>query len=107
MRQIQVTKIRLEHQMDNLDVADSYYDRKIVDLQRRYDEQYDKAGEIEAQTKELSGQIFNIRQEKESICSTIVLPALFLNLWRITTQIPKCLTTDSYPPTHTYYLKSE
>lgn len=66
MRQIQVTKTRLEHQMDNLDVADPHYDRKIADLQRRYDEQYDKAGEIEAQTKELSRQIINIRQEKIS-----------------------------------------
>ncbi len=35
------TKSRLERQMDTLDINDAHYDRKILDLQRRYDEQYD------------------------------------------------------------------
>ena len=35
------TKNRLERQMDTLDINDAHYDRKILDLQRRYDEQYD------------------------------------------------------------------
>ena len=42
LRQTLGTKARLERQMDNLDVNDPYYDRKISDLQRRYDEQYGK-----------------------------------------------------------------
>ncbi len=36
------TKSRLETQMDTLDVSDPHYERKIIDLQRRYDDQYDK-----------------------------------------------------------------
>ena len=32
------TKSRLERQMDTLDINDVRYDRKILDLQRRYDE---------------------------------------------------------------------
>ena len=35
------TKSRIECQMDTLDINDAHYDRKILDLQRRYDEQYD------------------------------------------------------------------
>ena len=40
LRQTLGTKARLERQMDGLDISDPYYDRKISDLQRRYDEQY-------------------------------------------------------------------
>ena len=60
------TKIRLERQMDTLDLNDAHYDRKILDLQRRYDEQYDIIEEIEVQIAELQGQIRSIQQEKIS-----------------------------------------
>lgn len=60
------TKLRLEKQMDNLDVSDTYYDRKILDLQRRYDEQYGKVEEIEIQIDDVQNQIRSIRQEKIS-----------------------------------------
>ena len=66
LRQIIGTKNRLEKQMDSLDVADKHYDRKVLDLQRRYDEQYDRIEEIELQIDELKNQIQNIRQEKIS-----------------------------------------
>ena len=33
--------------MDNLDVTDIHYDKKISDLQRRLDTQYDKIDEVE------------------------------------------------------------
>lgn len=52
--------------MDSLDVSDPYYDRKILDLQRRYDEQYSKVEEIEIQINEVQTQIRSIRQEKIS-----------------------------------------
>ena len=52
--------------MDTLDINDAHYDRKILDLQRRYDEQYDTIEEIEAQMDELQGQIRSIQQEKIS-----------------------------------------
>ena len=60
------TKSRLERQMDTLDINDVHYDRKILDLQRRYDEQYDTIEEIEVQIGELQSQIRNIQQEKIS-----------------------------------------
>ena len=60
------TKSRLERQMDTLDINDAHYDRKILDLQRRYDEQYDTIEEIEAQIGELQSQIRSIQQEKIS-----------------------------------------
>ena len=52
--------------MDTLDINDVHYDRKISDLQRRYDEQYDIIVEIESQIDELQSQIRSIRQEKIS-----------------------------------------
>ena len=52
--------------MDGLDVNDPYYDRKISDLQRRYDEQYGRIDEIEVQIDDVQSQIRSIRQEKIS-----------------------------------------
>ena len=48
--------------MDTLDINDAHYDRKILDLQRRYDEQYDTIEEIEVQIGELQSQIRSIQQ---------------------------------------------
>ena len=66
LRQTLGTKSRLERQMDSLDVADPYYDRKIFDLQRRYDEQYGKIEETEIQIDDLQSKIRSIKQEKIS-----------------------------------------
>ncbi len=66
LRQTLGTKARLERQMDGLDVNDPYYDRKISDLQRRYDEQYGKIDEVEVQIDDVQSQIRSIRQEKIS-----------------------------------------
>ena len=40
LHQAETIKTRLEQQMDNLDVTDTHYDKKISDLQRRLDAQY-------------------------------------------------------------------
>ena len=66
LRQTLGTKTRLERQMDGLDISDPYYDRKISDLQRRYDEQYGAIDEIEVQIDDVQSQIRSIRQEKIS-----------------------------------------
>ena len=66
LRQTLGTKTRLERQMDSLDVNDPYYDRKISDLQRRYDEQYGRIDKIEVQIDDVQSQIRSIRQEKIS-----------------------------------------
>ena len=55
LRQRLSTKSRLEHQMDTLDFNDPYYDRKSLDLQRRYDEQYELIEDMEAQLAEIQG----------------------------------------------------
>lgn len=47
LHQAETIKTRLEQQMDNLDVIDIHYDKKISDLQRRLDPQYDKIDEAE------------------------------------------------------------
>lgn len=64
LRQRLSTKSRLEHQMDTLDFNDPYYDRKVLDLQRRYDEQYELIEGMESQLAEIQGQIDDIHQEK-------------------------------------------
>lgn len=66
LRQTLGIKARLERQMDTLDINDPYFDRKILDLQRRYDEQYGRIEEIETQLDEVKSQIQSIRQEKIS-----------------------------------------
>lgn len=52
--------------MDSLDVGDLYYDRKILDLQRRYDEHYGKIEEIEIQINDIQSKIRSVKQEKIS-----------------------------------------
>ena len=43
-----------------------YYDRKILDFQRRYDDQYDKITEAELQTEDIRKRIQTIRSEQIS-----------------------------------------
>ena len=57
LRQALGTKSRLERQMDTLDVTDPYYDRKILDLQYRFDEQYGRIEDIEIQTEKVQSRI--------------------------------------------------
>ncbi|MCB5940778.1 recombinase family protein [bacterium 210820-DFI.6.52] len=66
LRQTLGIKTRLERQMDTMDINDPHFDRKILDLQRRYDEQYGRIEEIEAQMDEVKSQIQSIRQKKIS-----------------------------------------
>ena len=52
--QAETIKTRIEQQMDNLDVTDTHYDKKISDLQRRLDAQYDRIDEVEETRAELT-----------------------------------------------------
>jgi len=56
LRQLLSTKSRLENQMDTLDVSDPHYERKILDLQRRYDDQYDKIAEAELHIEDIRSE---------------------------------------------------
>lgn len=62
--QAEGTKARLERQMDSLDIGDPYYDQKIADLQRRYDDQYSIISDIFAHLEEINEQLYTIRQDK-------------------------------------------
>lgn len=66
LRQALSIKGRLEQQLDTLPYDDPYYDRKILDLQRRYDDQYDIIGLLESQIEDIEMQIRDIRQEQIS-----------------------------------------
>lgn len=79
-------KSRLERQMDDLDIDDPYYDRKSLDLQRRYDEQYGKIEEIEIQILNVQEQINSIRQEKISGDSIYQLLLAFDEIYNSATE---------------------
>lgn len=87
LKQVSGTKTRLEHQMDNLDVSDPHYDKKVSDLQRRYDEQYDKAEAIETQIDEINTQMLSIRQEKISADNVYQLLLSFDKLYNTFTEV--------------------
>ena len=53
-----------EQQMDNLDVTDTHYDKKISDLQRRLDAQYDRIDEVEETMAELKSQIYELKKNQ-------------------------------------------
>ena len=50
--------------MDNLDVTDTHYDKKISDLQRRLDAQYDRIDEVEETRAELKSQIYELKKNQ-------------------------------------------
>lgn len=86
LRQTLGIKSRLEHQMDNLDINDSHFDRKMLDLQRRYDEQYSKIEEIEEQIADVKIQIHDIQQEKISTDSIYQLLLSFDEVYNAATE---------------------
>lgn len=58
------TKRSLEKQMDNLDVADKHYDRKLCDMQVRLDRVYDFIDDVEYSLKECEDRKRAIEAEK-------------------------------------------
>ena len=64
LHQAETIKTRIEQQMDNLDVTDTHYDKKISDLQRRLDAQYDKIDEVEETMAELKSQIYELKKNQ-------------------------------------------
>ena len=89
LRQTLSTKTRLESQMDSLDINDPYYNRKILDLQRRYDDQYSKVAEIEVQMEEIRDQIYNIQQDKITSDTIYQLLLAFDKVYHAATEIEK------------------
>ena len=64
LHQAETIKTRLEQQMDNLDVTDIHYDKKISDLQRRLDIQYDKIDEVEEVIADLKSQVYELKKNQ-------------------------------------------
>ena len=64
LHQAETIKTRLEQQMDNLDVTDIHYDKKISDLQRRLDTQYDKIDEVEEAILDLKSQVYELKKNQ-------------------------------------------
>ena len=64
LHQAETIKTRLEQQMDNLDVTDIHYDKKISDLQRRLDTQYDKIDEVEETIADLKSQVYELKKNQ-------------------------------------------
>jgi len=58
------TKRSLEKQMDNIDVEDKHYDRKLSDLQDRLDKIYDHIDDVECSLKECKDRKRAIEAEK-------------------------------------------
>ena len=75
--------------MDSLDINDPYYNRKILDLQRRYDDQYSKVAEIEVQMEEIRDQIYNIQQDKITSDTIYQLLLAFDKVYHAATEIEK------------------
>ena len=48
----------------DLDVTDTHYDKKISDLQRRLDAQYDRIDEVEETMAELKSQIYELKKNQ-------------------------------------------
>ncbi len=86
LHQAEATKTRLEKQMDSLDILDIHYERKLADLQRRYDSQYDTIAGIEEQIEELDQKILLIRQEKISGDQVYQLLLAFNELYPMMTE---------------------
>ena len=63
--------------MDNLDVTDTHYDKKISDLQRRLDAQYDRIDEVEETMAELKSQIYELKKNQ----MIILMSRLNLMMW--------------------------
>ena len=64
LHQAETIKTRIEQQMDNLDVTDTHYDKKISDLQRRLDIQYDKIDEVEEAIADLKSQVYELKKNQ-------------------------------------------
>ena len=67
LHQAETTKVRLEEQMDTLDVTVSHYEKKVADLQRRLDSQYDTIDEVEQAIAEVKGRILESSISADSI----------------------------------------
>ena len=73
--------------MDTLDFNDPYYDREALDLQLRYDEQYELIEDMESQLAKIQGQIDDIHQEKITADNIYHLLLAFDEVYNAATEV--------------------
>ena len=66
MRQLEVSKDKIDIQMDNLDVTDSMYEKKYDDLQKRFYDKYDEMALTENHMDEIQSRLAHIRRKQLS-----------------------------------------
>lgn len=89
LHQAETIKTRLEQQIDSLDVTTTHYDKKISDLQRRLDAQYDKIDEIEEAISDLKSQIYELKKNQINADSIYRFLATFNEIYSECTDAEK------------------
>ena len=89
LHQTEAIKTRIEQQMDSLDVNTSHYEKKIADLQRRLDSQYDMIDETERAIAEVRAQILDLKKSSISADSIYEFLLHFDEIYRECTDAEK------------------
>ena len=89
LNQAETIKTRLEKQMDTLDVTDPHYERKINDLQKRLDAQYDIIEEAENAVEEIRSQIRDLRRDQISSESIYEFLLYFDELYSMASEVER------------------
>ena len=89
LNQAETIKTRLEKQMDTLDVTDPHYERKINDLQKRLDAQYDIIEEAENAVEEIRSQIRDLRRDQISSESIYEVLLHFDELYSMASEVER------------------
>ncbi len=66
LRQLEGAKSRLGRQMDSLDIADRFYEKKYQDMENRLYRLYDEIEAVENSMEEVKTRMLNIQQQKIS-----------------------------------------
>lgn len=89
LHQAEGIKTRIEQQMDSLDVNTAHYEKKIADLQRRLDSQYDTIDEVEQAITEVRAQILDLKKSSISADSIYEFLLHFDEIYRECTDAEK------------------
>ena len=96
LRQLSGAKERLGTQIDQLDISDRMYERKLDDMQARLYNLYEQIDITESQIDEIETRIFNIEQDKISEESIYKVLAVFDQLYDKFTDTEKKMFLQSF-----------
>ncbi|MBE5832497.1 MAG: recombinase family protein [Butyrivibrio sp.] len=89
LHQAEVIKSRLEMQMDTLDVDTPHYEKKIADLQKRLDVQYDTIFEVEQSIATVKAQVMELKKSNLSADSMYEFLLHFHEIYEMCTDAEK------------------